>query len=99
MIPRDPLTRYWFIGELARTGALAAIDQDGRITRPLRPHGPPVVDPEPTVHVYRGPPVALRPHSYQALRDAFVQGDNTHVDPRDARTARRHMLGYWDSKS
>ena len=36
MIPRDPLTRYWFINELARTGALASVE-DGWITRRLQP--------------------------------------------------------------
>ncbi len=77
MVARDPLTRYWFIGELARTGRLASIDDGGRITRPLRPHGPPVVDPEPTVHVYQGPPVPLLSTGLERWREA-LRADRTH---------------------
>ena len=67
MVTRDPLTRYWFINELARTGALASVE-DGWITRRLQPHGPPSAPrPEP------------RPHT--ELREVFARGDATHRKP------------------
>lgn len=78
-----PVTRYDIISQLAQEGLLAAIDQEGYITRPLQPRGP---APEPR-------PVP-RPHA--DLRDIFTQGDQTHLDPRDARAGRRHKLAYWD---
>lgn len=70
MLPRDPLTRYWFIDQLAREGMLAKIDEEGWITRPLRPQAPPTV--------YRGPPVPLQS---QAVRDAFRAHDSTYGKP------------------
>lgn len=61
MKDRAPLTRYDFISQLAEQGRLANINDDGWIFRPLRPRDAPrSADPEPTVHVYKGPPVALR---------------------------------------
>lgn len=68
--PRStPLTRYWFINLLAQEGLLAAIDQDGYITRPLQPRGP---APEPR-------PVP-RPHA--DMRALYRAGDQTHTWPR-----------------
>ena len=70
MLPRDPLSRYWFINQLAAKGMLAKIDEEGWITRPLRPHEP--------VKVYRGPPVPLQS---QSVREAFRAHDSTHGKP------------------
>ena len=39
MVTRDPLTRYWFIDQLARNGQLASVE-DGWITRRLLPPRP-----------------------------------------------------------
>lgn len=90
MVTRDPLTRYWFIDQLARSGALAAVD-DGWIIRPLRPSAdqrPARPEPRPHAEIVRDRDAALKA--------AFHQGDNTHVDPRDGRAARRHLLAHWD---
>jgi len=72
MLPREPLSRYWFINQLAAKGMLAKIDEEGWITRPLRPHA------SPTVSVYRGPPVPLRS---PAVQEAFERESIAHGKP------------------
>lgn len=75
MVARDPLTRYWFIDQLARTGALAAIDQEGYITRPLQPTAPPAAPrPQPRYHSD-----IVRERS---MREVFLAGDRTHTWPQ-----------------
>lgn len=78
MSKRDPLTRYWFIDQLARSGQLASIDADGYITRPLQPNGPKREVPQPRPHVYLGPPVPLLS---PRMAELFRQADATHSKP------------------